>query len=65
MKIQSYRELEVWQVAMDLADVVYEITEDFPKREWFGLAGQLRKSAVSIPSNISEGSGRANTKELI
>lgn len=65
MKIQSYHELEVWQVAMDLADFVYKETEDFPKREWFGLAGQIRKSATSIPSNIAEGSGRANTKELI
>jgi four helix bundle protein len=43
---------------MDLADRIYDLTEDFPKREWFGLAYQMRKSAVSIPSNIAEGNRR-------
>jgi len=43
---------------MDLADLVYDITETFPRREWFGLAYQMRKSAVSIPSNIAEGHRR-------
>ena len=52
----SFRDLVVWQKAMDLTDLVYELTEDFPRREWFGLAQQMRKSAVSIPSNIAEGS---------
>ncbi len=54
-KIQSYRDLIAWQKAIDLADRMYAATESFPKREWFGLAFQLRKSAVSIPSNIAEG----------
>ena len=57
-KIQSFRDLIAWQRAMDLADMIYDLTEDFPKREHFGLAYQLRKSAVSIPSNIAEGSRR-------
>jgi four helix bundle protein len=53
--IQSYRDLLVWQRAMDLADLVYELTERFPRREHLGLAAQMRKAAVSIPSNIAEG----------
>ena len=56
--IRSYRDLLVWQKAMDLADLVYTLTEPFPTREHFGLAYQLRKSAVSIPSNIAEGTRR-------
>src|SRR5258708_18176840 len=57
-KIQSFRDLIAWQKAMDLVDMVYDLTEGFPSREHFGLAYQLRKSAVSIPSNIAEGSRR-------
>jgi four helix bundle protein len=57
-KILSFRDLIAWQKAMDLADMVYDLTEHFPPREMFGLAYQLRKSAVSIPSNIAEGSRR-------
>jgi four helix bundle protein len=57
-KIQSFRDLVAWQKAMDLADMVYDLTEHFPPRELFGLASQMRKSAVSIPSNIAEGSRR-------
>ncbi len=54
-EIISYRDLEVWQQAMDLADLVYDLTETFPARERYGLALQMRKAAVSIPSNIAEG----------
>ncbi len=53
--ILSFRDLIAWQKAMELADRIYAVTENFPSREWFGLAHQLRKSAVSIPSNIAEG----------
>jgi four helix bundle protein len=53
--VVSYRDLEVWQVSMDLADLVYDLTETFPAGERFGLAQQMRKAAVSIPSNIAEG----------
>ena len=54
-RIQSYRDLIAWQKAMDLVILIYQLTENFPARERFGLAFELRKSAVSIPSNISEG----------
>lgn len=54
--ITSFRDLLAWQRAMDLADVIYDVTETFPPRERFGLAHQMRKAAVSIPSNIAEGS---------
>ena len=57
-KILSFRDLIAWQKAMDLADAVYDATEDFPPRERFGLAHQMRKAAVSIPSNIAEGHRR-------
>ena len=53
--VRTFRDLIAWQKAMDLADRIYEVTETFPSREWFGLAHQLRKSAVSIPSNFAEG----------
>ena len=54
--IRSYRDLEAWQLAMDLADLVYTITDKFPRSERFGLVFQMRKACVSIPSNIAEGS---------
>src|SRR2546426_5550333 len=53
--IKSYRDLVVWQKAMDLADLVYQITDDFPASERFGMTFQMRKAAVSVPSNIAEG----------
>jgi four helix bundle protein len=54
-RITSFRDLILWQRAMELAEAVYGATERFPPREQFGLAYQLRKSAVSIPSNVAEG----------
>jgi four helix bundle protein len=54
-EIVSYRDLIVWQRAMELADFVYTLTETFPSRERFGLASQMRKASVSIASNIAEG----------
>jgi four helix bundle protein len=56
--IKSYRDLEVWQNAMQLAAVCYQSTEGFPKREMYGLANQIRRAAVSIASNIAEGPSR-------
>ena len=53
--ITSYRDLIVWEQAVDLADMVYRITEAFPPSERFGLAFQMRRASVSIPSNIAEG----------
>ena len=57
--------LEVWQSAMDLAAKVYEITDKFPKHEIYSLADQMRRVAVSIPSNIAEGRGRSSTKDFV
>lgn len=64
-RVQSFRDLKVWQHAMDLAQSCYEATSDFPKNEIFGLTAQLRRAAVSIPANIAEGQGRHHTKEFI
>ena len=53
--ITSYRDLEAWQLGMDFAEAVYELTRAFPREELFGLTSQLRRAAVSIPSNVAEG----------
>jgi four helix bundle protein len=58
MTAQSYKELILWQKAMDLAELLYKSTADFPKQEIYGITSQLRRSAVSIPSNIAEGYSR-------
>ena len=58
-EIDSYRDLKVWQRAMDLAVLVYDLTVAFPKQEQFGLTAQSRRAAVSIAANIAEGYGRA------
>lgn len=65
MPVQNYRELIAWQKAMDLVARIYQITESFPKTETFGLTNQMRRAAVSIPSNIAEGQGRSTTKDFM
>jgi four helix bundle protein len=60
----GYRELKVWQIAMWLAEESYRLTANFPKREVYGLASQMQRSAVSVPSNIAEGHGRNSKKEF-
>jgi four helix bundle protein len=64
-KLKSYKDLEVWKVAMDLVTDIYRLTGSFPSYELYGLSSQMRRCAVSIPSNIAEGAGRRNTKEFI
>ncbi|MGE0499941.1 MAG: four helix bundle protein [Rhizobiaceae bacterium] len=59
-KIDSHRDLLVWQQAMDLAVEVYEATRSWPKEELYGLKSQVRRSASSVPANIAEGYGREN-----
>jgi four helix bundle protein len=59
----SYQKLEVWQKSIELVTEIYGATKIFPKEEAFGLISQMRRSAVSIPSNIAEGYGRKNPKE--
>lgn len=65
MDIKSYRDLAVWQKAMDLVMECYEISKEFPKNETYGLTSQLQRAAVSIPTNIAEGQARQHTKEFI
>jgi len=65
MSIQSYRELKVWQRAMDLIEQCYQVTRSFPADERFGLSSQIRRAAVSVAANIAEGQGRSHTKEFL
>lgn len=65
MTTQHYRQLLVWQKAMDLVVLCYEITKVFPQEERYGLTSQIRRAAVSIPSNIAEGHSRFHTKEFL
>jgi len=62
--LQSYRDLIAWQKSMALVKEIYRSTESFPKAERFGLTTQLRRAAVSVPSNIAEGQGRLSTGEF-
>jgi len=65
VKLKSYKELQLWKTSMDFVIEIYKITDNFPSSEKFGLTSQLRRSSVSIVSNIAEGSCRKNTKEFI
>jgi four helix bundle protein len=64
-KIQSFKDLVVWQKGIDLVDEIYSMTKKFPKDEMFGLTNQIRRASVSIPTNIAEGWGRFSTKNYI
>ncbi|KAF5082510.1 23S rRNA-intervening sequence protein [anaerobic digester metagenome] len=61
----DHKELDAWKLSVDLSVEVYALTNPFPKEELFGLVHQLRRAAVSVPSNIAEGCARASTKETI
>ncbi|OBQ57369.1 four helix bundle protein [Tamlana sp. s12] len=63
--MKSYIELDVWIEARKLANVIYAITNDFPKEELYGITNQIRRCSVSIPSNIAEGCGRQTPKDII
>lgn len=65
MKISSYKDLIVWQKSMDLVTEIYKLTKQFPKSETFGIAQQMQRAAVSIPSNIAEGYKRNHLPEYI
>ncbi len=65
MTIKSFRDLRVWLIGMDLVELVYRLTQEFPKEEIYGLTSQMRRAAVSIPSNIAEGHTREYTKEYL
>ncbi len=63
--IESYRDLQVWQRGIDLTERIYAVTQSFPSDERFVLVAQLRRAALSIPSNIAEGWGRMSTGEFL
>jgi four helix bundle protein len=63
--LKNYKELKVWQKAYELCLNIYRITKNFPKEERYGLTSQIRRAAVSVPSNIAEGYGRKTTSEYI
>ena len=63
--VRNYKELRVWQGAMELVESVYRLSAGFPPEENYGLKSQIRRAAVSIPSNIAEGQSRASTKEFL
>ena len=60
----SFRELLIWQRSMELTLAIYKLTKEFPREELYGLTQQIRRAAVSLPSNIAEGHGRLNTGEF-
>jgi four helix bundle protein len=64
MSVQNFRDLEVWNLSMELTGKIYEVTGDFPHEEIYGLTSQLRRAAVSILSNIAEEQGRNSTREF-
>jgi four helix bundle protein len=63
MKVKDYKDLRVWQKGIEIVDKIYLITDSFPRDELYGLVAQMRKAAVSIPSNVAEGFVRHHTKE--
>ena len=63
--IKSFRDLRVWQIGMDLVEHVYLLTQTFPKHEVYGLASQIQRAAISIPSNVAEGHSRQHLKEYL
>ncbi len=65
MSVKDYRELIVWQEAMDLVETIYRATGAFPREEIYGLTSQIRRAAISIPSNIAEGNGRNTTRDYV
>lgn len=65
MSIKTHKDLDVWNKAMAFAEKIYHLTKNFPKEEQFGLTSQIRRSAISIASNIAEGAARNSEKEFI
>src|SRR5687767_4131966 len=65
MRVRSYRDLVVWERAVDLAAEIYRLSAGFPRQEQFGLTSQVRRASVSVAANIAEGSGRATSRDLM
>lgn len=64
-KIESHRDLIVWQKAMDLAVLAYELTRDFPRSEQYGITSQLTRAAASVPANVAEGRARSTARDYV
>jgi len=65
MSVTHFRDLQVWQSGMALAERVYRVSQNWPKSETFGLTGQIRRAAISVPSNLAEGHARDSTKDFL
>jgi len=65
MKIRTYRDLVAWQKGIDLCELIYRASAAFPSHELYGLTSQIRRAAVSVPSNIAEGAGRITNGEFV
>ncbi len=65
MEVKSYKDLVLWQKAMDMTEAVYRVSGELPGDERFGLISQIRRAAVSVPANIAEGHQRASTKDFL
>jgi four helix bundle protein len=65
VKQQNYKDLRVWQSSRELVKLIYLLTQPFPSEEKFGLTSQMRRAAVAVPSNISEGTGRQHPRDTI
>ena len=63
-KIQSYKDLTIWQKSIELTKIIYTLTKSYPKEEQYGLTAQIRRAAVSVPSNIAEGHTRYGSREF-
>lgn len=63
--MRTHKDLDVWKLSIDFVTEIYTITKGFPKEEQFGLTNQIRRAAVSVPSNIAEGAGRQSNKEFL
>jgi len=63
MSVQSHRDLQVWQKAMRFVSIIYKLTPQFPREEMYGLTSQMRRAAVSVPSNIAEGNSRSTRRD--
>ena len=63
--MRTHKDLDIWKKSIEMVTKVYKLTRNFPKEELYGLTNQMRRAAVSVPSNIAEGSGRNSSKEFL
>ena len=65
MSMRRHKDLDAWKKSMDLVDSIYKVTKSFPKEELYSLTNQMRRAAISVPSNIAEGAARGSKNEFI